>query len=390
MKNIVKKKAMYKSIVLLFVLFCLIGQYNKVSAVKNAIVEKNLILIKDESYELTADLDYEDEMEYYWESKNPEIAEVDADTGVVKAIAKGKTTVELYVDEEIVGTCTVRVEIPSLNVKKKTVEITDTFQLTVGKTEQEVSYHSAKSSIAKVSADGVVTAVSAGSTKITATLFNKTTNTKTKYTCTVKVKNTKLIALTFDDGPSIYTPIVLDALEKNQAKATFFVVGSRITDKTKGHIKRAEELGCEIGNHTYSHINMSSSSLEKIQSEIKKTDKKVKSIIGSPTYIMRPPYGSLTEKTQKNIDKAMVFWNVDTLDWKYRNTDYVINYVLANAKDGDIVLMHDLYKSTANAVDTIIRGLQEKGFKVVTVSELAQAKGKELVSGKKYYSFKKS
>lgn len=379
---------MYKSIILLIVLFCLIGLSNEVSAEKNAIVEKNLILIKDESYELMAELDYEDEIEYYWKSKNPEIAEVDTDTGIVKAIAKGKTTVELYVDEKIVGTCKIRVEVPKLNVTKKTVDITDTFQMTVGKTEQEVSYSSAKSSIAKVSEDGIVTAVSAGSTKITATLVNNTTNTKTKFICTVKVKNTKLIALTFDDGPSIYTPIVLDALEKNHAKATFFLVGSRITDKTKGYIKRANELGCEIGNHTYNHIKISSSSLSKIQSEIKKTDNKIKSLIGSPTYILRPPYGSLTAKTQKNIDKALVLWNVDTLDWKYRNTNHVINHVLANAKDGDIVLMHDLYKSTANAVDSIIKGLNKKGYKVVTVSELAQAKGTELVSGKKYNSFK--
>lgn len=384
-----KKKVIYKSIIILvMVLFCLVGKSSEVSAVKNVVVEKNLILIKNESYQLTVDLEYEDEIEYYWISKNPKIATVDADTGLVKAVVKGKTTVELYVDEIKVGTCTIKVEIPTLNIKKKTVEITDTFQLKVGKTEQEVRYCSSDSSIAKVSSEGIVTAVSAGNTKITVTLENPTNGTKTKFKCTMKVKKTKLIALTFDDGPSIYTPIVLDALEKNDAKATFFVLGSRITDKTEKYIKRAEELGFEIGNHTYSHLRMSTNSLDKIQSEIVKTDKKIQSVIGKPTSIMRPPYGDITVEAQKNIDKALVLWNVDTLDWKYLNTSHVVNHVLTNAKDGDIVLMHDIYKSTANAVETIIKGLQKKGYKLVTVSELAQAKGNQLVAGKKYSNFR--
>ena len=83
-----------------------------------------------------------------------------------------------------------------------------------------------------------------------------------------------------------------------------------------------------------------------------------------------------------------MLWNVDTLDWKYLNTSHVVNHVLTNAKDGDIVLMHDIYKSTANAVETIIKGLQKKGYKLVTVSELAQAKGNQLVAGKKYSNFR--
>lgn len=384
-----KKKVIYKSIVILvMMLFCLVGKSSEVSAVKNVVVEKNLILIKNESYQLTADLESEDEIEYYWESKNPKIATIDADTGLVKAIAKGKTTVELYVDGIKVGTCAIKVEIPKLNVTKKTVEITDTFQLKVGKTDQEITYSSSDSSIAKVSPDGIVTAVSAGNAKITATMVNQTTGTKTKFKCTVKVNKTKLIALTFDDGPSIYTQIVLDALEKNHAKATFFVVGSRVTDKTEKYIKKAEELGFEIGNHTYSHLRTSKSSLDKIQSEIVKTDKKIQSVIGKPTSLLRPPYGDISTKAQKNIDKALVLWSVDTLDWKYRDTSHVINHVLTNAKDGDIVLMHDIYKSTANAVEAIIKGLQKKGYKLVTVSELAQAKGNKLVKGKKYSSFR--
>lgn len=382
----VQMNTRYKRVFLLGLLMLFVFvNYGRVSAGKRGIVEKNLILTYRESYQLNADLAEE---ECVWKSRNPQIVNVDAETGLVTAVAKGKTTIDLYLKGKKKGTCTVKVESPELNVSNAVLEITDTMQLKVKKTTQEITYESSDSSIASVTPEGLVKGVSAGSAKIAVVLTNPTTGRDTKYQCKVKVKKTKLIALTFDDGPSAYTPIVLDALEKYQAKATFFVLGSRVTDQTMKYVERANQLGCEIGNHTYSHKNLGKTPMNQVLSEVSKMDQKVQSILGGPTQIMRPPYGSLTTAAQKQIEKVQVLWSVDTLDWKYRNSDYVTKYVLNHASDGDIVLLHDIHKSTAKSVDAIIKGLMNKGYKLVTVSELAQAKGKELKAGEKYYNFK--
>ena len=387
MGTLVKKNRMYKSLFLIVILlFVVSGAGVTVDAGENAVNEKNLILVKDESYHLNATLI--EGLHYYWESRDPKIACVDSESGVVTAMSKGKVVIDLFLEGVKVGKCSVKVESPKLNVTEKTMSITDTVQLKVGSTKQELSFQSGNDKIARVSSEGLVTAVSPGSTKIVVTLTNPTTGKITKYKCKIKVNKTKLIALTFDDGPGEYTPMVLDALEKHNAKATFFVVGSRINKQTKKYLKRADKLGCEIGNHTYSHLNVSTSSLSKVKSDLEKTDKLVKSAIGEPTTLMRPPYGSLSENARKSIDKAQILWSVDTLDWKYRDTNYIVNYVLKHASDGDVVLMHDIHKTSARAVEAIVKGLTKKGYKLVTVSELAEAKGQKIVSGGRYGSFK--
>lgn len=385
------KKTWYQSILSLVILLLIIsGRGNVASAAnKNAVTKTSLILIKDESYKLKAKFKKKN-AEYYWESRNPEVVTVDPQTGVVKAVSKGKTLVDFYLNGKKAGKCYIRVETPVLNVEKKFMDITDTMKLKVKGTLQNVTFSSGDSSIVSVTEDGEVKAIAPGYTKITALLTNPKSNRKTKLYCKVKVKNTKLIALTFDDGPGPYTPIVLDALEKYDSKATFFVVGSKISDKTKGYVKRAFDLGCEIGNHTYSHINIPKIPLNQVIADVKKTDRLVKEITGSKPFLMRPPYGAITKEAQEKLNKAQVTWYLDTLDWKYRNTNYVTNYVLTNASDGDIILMHDIHQTSAKAVEPIIKGLKKKGFKLVTVSELAQARGKTLVAHEKYNGFKRN
>ncbi len=194
----------------------------------------------------------------------------------------------------------------------------------------------------------------------------------------------KMVALTYDDGP--YTPVtnqILDVLEENNARATFFVVGSRVSTY-KECIKREAKLGCEIGNHTYNHTILTSVSAKKIKSEISKTNKAVKNITGQAPEIVRTPGGAVNSTVNANVDYPMFNWSVDTLDWKNRKSSSVISAVKSNVKDGSIILMHDLYGSTADATEVIVPWLVKKGYQLVTVSELMAVKGIEVEEGKLY------
>lgn len=196
----------------------------------------------------------------------------------------------------------------------------------------------------------------------------------------------KLVALTFDDGPSKYTPIILDAMEKTNSHCTFFVVGNRV-NSYKETVKRADKLGCEIGSHTYEHATLTKLTPDGIKEQINKTNADVSAIIGKNCPVLRPPGGSVDENVCKNVNVPLILWNVDTRDWATRDTQKTIEGATQKIKDGDIILMHDLYESTANAVDDIILSLQGQGFKCVTVSELAAARG-GASGGQKYFSFR--
>ena len=200
-------------------------------------------------------------------------------------------------------------------------------------------------------------------------------------------KTKKHIALTFDDGPSkTNTKIVLDALKKHKAKATFMVVGQNVNKGTADLLKQEVKLGCEIGNHSYSHANFKKLSQKKVKAELKKTDDAVKKYTGSKPTVIRTPYGASSKSVLKCFDRPNIFWSVDTLDWKYRDTDRLVKYVSKNAKDGGIVLMHDIHKSTAKAVDRILKSLEKQGFETVTVTELSAINNVPMKAGKTYSS----
>lgn len=194
----------------------------------------------------------------------------------------------------------------------------------------------------------------------------------------------KMVALTYDDGP--YTPVtnqILDVLEEYNGRATFFVVGSRVSTY-KDCIKREVKLGCEIGNHTYNHTILTSVSSSKIKSEISKTNKEVKKITGQAPKIVRTPGGAVNSTVKANVSYPMFNWSVDTLDWKYRNSSSVVSSIKNNVRDGSIVLMHDLYGSTGNATEEIVPWLVKNGYQLVTVSELMAVKGIGLQDGQLY------
>ena len=201
-----------------------------------------------------------------------------------------------------------------------------------------------------------------------------------------KRDNKKLIALTFDDGPTPdVTNRILDSLEKYNARATFFVVGRQLEYDGKV-VNRAVKAGCEIGNHTWEHKQFYKYSTKQMKTTLQKTRKIVKGKTGADVILVRPTYGQVNGKTRKKVKYPMIYWNVDTEDWRNRNASKILNKVKGKVKDGDIILMHDLYGATADAVKKIIPYLQKQGFELVTVSELMKAKGIKLQGGKVYYS----
>ena len=187
-------------------------------------------------------------------------------------------------------------------------------------------------------------------------------------------KNEKAVALTYDDGPSKYTNKILDCLSGFGAKATFFVVGNRVNSYADT-LLRAHTLGMEIGNHTMTHPKLTSISSASIASEINSVSNAVESITGKRPSLVRPPYGSYTQSVINTAGSPFILWSIDTLDWKTRNAQSTVNAILSKVKDGDIILMHDLYLPTAEATEIIVPKLIDMGFDLVTVSELAERKG---------------
>ncbi len=186
-------------------------------------------------------------------------------------------------------------------------------------------------------------------------------------------KKAKAVALTYDDGPSKYTPQILDCLERYGAKATFFVVGTGV-NSYPDTIRRADALGMEIGNHTMTHPKLTTLSSANVASQLNKNAAAIESVIGKRPSLVRPPYGSYNNSVLSTAQLPFILWSIDTLDWKTRNAQKTIDAVLSDVSDGDIILMHDLYLPTAQATEVIVPALIERGFDLVTVSELAERK----------------
>ena len=211
--------------------------------------------------------------------------------------------------------------------------------------------------------------------------------------------NDKLIALTFDDGPKhSSTNKILDILEKNNSVATFFVVGYNI-DKKIDTIKRAQNMGCEIGNHSNDHKNLTKCSYSVLREQVDTPNETLKSLAGIDVRLFRAPGGNFKE-IENDIGMPLIQWSIDTEDWKFkdasnsgrseaqRNADLkrISDNVIENAEKGDIILMHDIYDFTADLCEIIVPALAEKGFKLVTVSEMYEAYGEPLESGRVYYN----
>ena len=140
----------------------------------------------------------------------------------------------------------------------------------------------------------------------------------------------------------------------------------------------------EIGNHTYNHLLLTKYSKDKIEEEINKTNNLIFDITNSYPTLLRTSYGSVNRKIKEVSNMPIIIWNIDTLDWKYKSSDRIAYKILNKVKDGDIVLMHDIYKATLNSLEIIIPELLERGFQIVSVSELFYYKEINLEKGKVY------
>lgn len=196
-----------------------------------------------------------------------------------------------------------------------------------------------------------------------------------------------MVALTYDDGPyGPYTSRILDALQANGGRATFFVVGNRVSANASV-VKRASDMGCQIANHTYSHpMNFSGMGAGGIANQIESCNAAVRSVTGKTPTMVRPVGGGVNATVKSACNYPMINWSVDTLDWKYRDSNRVYNVVVNSVHDGDIVLMHDIHGTTAAASERIIPELTRRGYQLVTVEELAYYKGKNLSAHNVYNS----
>lgn len=190
----------------------------------------------------------------------------------------------------------------------------------------------------------------------------------------------KMIALTFDDGPGPYTDELLEGLEKLNAKATFFLVGKRIGKYPDTVVKMAQN-GHLIGNHTYSHIKLTVLSPDEIKKEIDKTNEEIKKLTGESPQFFRPPFGAYNAVTLNYADMISVRWSKDTIDWKYEDEEKLYEYLIKNAGDGEIFLMHDVEETTVKGVLRAIETLQKHKYKFVRVDELLCRNGDGLLKG---------
>ena len=200
--------------------------------------------------------------------------------------------------------------------------------------------------------------------------------------------NKPMVALTFDDGPNPNsTDRILDTLSKHNAVATFFDLGKQV-EAYPEIVKREEAIGCEVASHTYSHYNLNNLSASFIKDEINKSANAFRKVLGHDVSLVRPPYGNANALVQANVPYPLIHWNIDTLDWKSRNKEAILKEVRAIENyDGKIILMHSIYLTTADAVEVIVPELINKGYQLVTISEMAYYKGVDLKPGQKYYSF---
>lgn len=198
----------------------------------------------------------------------------------------------------------------------------------------------------------------------------------------------KLVALTFDDGPSsATTPRLLDILYEKDVPATFFVLGKMVRE-APDIVKRAEREGHIVASHTMYHQNLVRISTQAIKNDIVESTVVFSDILGHAPVLTRPPYGNINNTVRDSVGTPMILWSVDTLDWQNKDPSAILAVTKEQIHDGAIILMHDIYDTTVDAVPIVIDELRKEGYDFVTVPELAEIRGISLQSGTAYYNFR--
>ena len=194
------------------------------------------------------------------------------------------------------------------------------------------------------------------------------------------------IAFTFDDGPGEYTDQLLDCLEQNNAHATFFMLGQNV-ENWQSEVQRMVDIGCEIGSHSWDHPNLYDLDMDAVAKEFSDTDAALEKACGQKASVARAPYGNWSDDIIATVQKPFFTWSLDSLDWSYKDVDKDYNEIMnGDLTDGSIILMHDIHEPSVQAAIKMIPELVQKGYKLMTVSELAAAKGVTL-QGANYSDF---
>ena len=194
-----------------------------------------------------------------------------------------------------------------------------------------------------------------------------------------------LVAITFDDGPHISnTRKLLDGLAAREIPATFFLVGERLAGN-EALVREMAAAGHQIGIHTWDHIMLD----EEVQPQefirqTTQTRQALEHILGEGNYWLRPPYGIIAPTLQRLEEGPLIIWSVDPEDWKDRDKERIVTYVLDRVGDGDIILMHDMFEASVEAALEICDALLERGYCFVTVEQLMELRGVEPTAGRRY------
>lgn len=343
------------------------------------LTEDSAVLTVGSEHEITAYLNHPAGMKITWQSSAPEVAEVSGDGGI-KALAPGSTviTAELENGSRASAEITVICMAESISFDKELYKckygmVKDLRPAVSPESSNEpLIWESSDESIASVE-NGVVSGIDYGTVTITATA---------KYSgvsaaCQVEVCDFKQIAITFDDGPGMYTMKLLDFLKENNIHATFFMIGN-LVPRYEETVKRMAEDGNEIGYHSYDHAYQTSISLSDVTAKYQKTQEMLYNLCGRKATVWRSPGGYYNQDVLNAIKLPHIFWTVDTRDWepKNQNTAFVKESILSQVEDGAIVLLHDIYSSTVDgAIEAIKVMLEEGDYEFLTVTELLSRHG---------------
>ncbi len=246
----------------------------------------------------------------------------------------------------------------------------------------DIRYFSSDKNVAYVGKDGEIMTVGVGTCTITAIGEDGTEDE-----CVVTVEEPdaphKQIALTFDDGPDYFGQELLDFLAERNVKVTFFYIGNQIANYSD-NVYRAYNEGHEIGNHSWSHPVLSTMKNEGIMEQLDSTSEAIRNVTGAYPTVFRPPYGSKNDRLLSICGFPCILWSVDTLDWKYRDVDYVTDQIVGGASDGAIILVHEIHKTTIAAAKIAIDILLDRGWEFVTVTELIERDGSTMTPGAVY------
>lgn len=194
----------------------------------------------------------------------------------------------------------------------------------------------------------------------------------------------KLIALTFDDGPRRdTTSALLDGLAQRGVPATFFLIGEQLVGN-EDLVRRMDAEGHQIGIHTYDHVTLTGLNRADFDAQVDKTRQFLKNILGHNDFLLRPPYGLYDEGVKRNAEAPIILWSIDPQDWGDKNADREVAHIVSEAKNGAIVLMHDIYPASVEAALRVVDELHTQGYLFVTVEQLFAERGIELQDGEVY------